>query len=242
MAEHEEHHNNAGKVGWGSSVLSLLGAITKEGGHHAHVFPGLGPVGGVMGGIAAADEASQEFHEGHYLNGALRSAQSAAEFTAAGAETYAMFAAAPGSTLAGGAAAGTLGAVLGGAALGIGGGMGIEEATRYAGVYRDDHNRPVTGAEIAAGWGNSVAQWIDPAKGNDVNGGSEAGLLQGNFSAQGLRSSVATAAGINTTIIGQAAGLGIDAMGTCAAGWKWALDGDDEKKPADGAPFAHHAD
>jgi hypothetical protein len=93
--------------------------------------------------------------------------------------------------------------------------------------------------EKVAGWGNNVAQWIDPSK-TEANGafhpggGSGPGLFDGNFSKEGALSTLATTAGLGTTILGDISGVGpaMDVIGTGAAAAKWvgSLFGGDDKK------------
>jgi hypothetical protein len=206
-----------------------------------------GAIGGVLGILGGGEDASQGYTDlqskdgSTQTTGGLEMGKGALEIGGGLATTYGALGGGLGVGLGadiatiGGAAAGTAGgAVLGAGALGIGAGIGLEKGAKASGLFTEDgvvgpDGKPIneSGAEKCADWGQDVSNWIDPSHTDEngafhAGGGTGEGLLDGNFSMAGLKSTAATALGGTTAVLGSmTAGLGMDIAGTAKSIYDW---------------------
>jgi hypothetical protein len=121
------------------------------------------------------------------------------------------------AALTGAGAASVGGAVLGAGAAGVAAGIGMNEATEKSGLFHESgvvgpDGKPInqSGSDVAAEFGNNVAQWIDPSRVEE----------NGAFHSGG-QSTMAQLAGGAATLAATPVALAADVAGTATAGWNW---------------------
>jgi hypothetical protein len=193
-----------GSSGVTDGVMSFIKAAAEEGGPAATAAEDVGGPAGMVGGLISG---VKDIMDG--------------EDTYSQAKTTDQGSAGIGKELKGGLEVGgaLLAPVLATMGIGVGAGMGMEEATKSSGILNqpgvvDGNGNPIaaTGSDVAANIGQKVAEWIDPTVLKDDGRG---------IAHQGGSSTMATLAGAGATAAATPLAMMLDMVGTGAAGWQW---------------------